>query len=714
MRQVRTVPRFKMTGCHHFSRRIAAIMCGLRACLLVTQIALGSPSPAQSEIPKLVADAATFQAGQSRQAFDRLQELRRQAISDSALRESLEAGLVKLLGPGSTFEARRFACKELGIIGGKSALPAIAILLKSNDAASLACLALTTYPPGKADDVLRSALPSAQGTARIQIINTLGDRRDTRSTTLLAQAARDSDSAVAAAAIAALGKMGDKTACDAIVSLRRTVPASLSTTIAEASLQCAAGLAAAGDRKAAVAAYEDLLGASEPPYVRRAAFSGLLRLDKDDGEMRAYQTIRGSDAVLKPVAIGVVRSLPSRDASAKFAGLLSQLPPQEQAWLIESLAVRGDVPARNAIASSLASSDPIVRRAAISALGRIGDASTVGLFARTLAASSDADERRAIEAALVALNGGNQIDEAVVVELKKVSGDARASLISVLARRQGSAANIVLFQETTNANPVIAKAAFRGLANTTAAPDVPALLQGVVGARDSEIREEAENAASQALGKMDDASDRSTLVREALRTAPSIDVISALLILLPRCGDPHALALLQAAQSDSNAQVRDAAIHALADWPDDSAWESLSAIYRRPANETVRRLALHGLVRLASDENAHPSRKLIEHYRELLDSAHDEPDLLRPILGALGSSSDPDALQLAYPYLEKESVRPEAEAAVKKIAESVKAKNPDAAARGARKNPAGAQITRLVATSRFEVFQSACLRFGRA
>ncbi len=648
------------------------------ASLLLAPASFAALTPTQAEIPRLVAQAAKFKPGDNDEAFRRLEELVRESIGDSGLRESLETGLINLLAPSSTFEARRFACKELGIIGDKTALPALANFLKSDETAGIACLALTTYPPGKADEILRAALPSAQGVARLQIINTLGDRRDSRSIALLAPLAKSSDPAVASAALAAIGKIGDKTAWETLASLRKTTPAALRNAMTEAMLRCAANLAAAGDRKPATTAYVQLVGPSEPAYIRRAAFAGLLRLDKDDGEARILQTLHGSDPVLKPVAIGAVRLLPTKDASAKFAAQLSALKPQEQAWMIESLAVRGDVPARNAIASSLASKDPIVRHAAIVALGNIGDASTVGLFARTLAATSDPDERRDIEFALINLHGGSSIDEAVVTELHRSSGDARASLISVLARRQGSAANIVLFDETTNANPVVAKAAFRGLANTTAAGDVPALLRKVVSAPDADVRAEAENATIQALAKIDDATDRSTLVREALRTAPSVEIVSSLLILLPKCGDGPALALLQAAQGDPNPDVRDSAIRALAEWPNDAVWESLVSVYRRPANETVRKISLHGLVRLANDENAHPDAKLMERYRELLNFAREDSDY-RLILGALGSSADPDALQIALPLLEKQNVRPEAEAAVKQIAESVKAKYPDVA-----------------------------------
>ena len=187
---------------------------------------------------------------------------------------------MRLLAPSSTFEARRFACKQLGIIGSSRALPALGSLLKSEETVGIACLALTTYPPGKADKLLRAALPAARGTACIQIINTLGDRRDAKAVGLLAQAAANADLAVASAAVAALGKVGNRAAWKAIASFSKAPSPALQTTLTEATVRCADALAGSGDHKTATPIYEGLLAPSQPAYIRRAAFEALLRLDK--------------------------------------------------------------------------------------------------------------------------------------------------------------------------------------------------------------------------------------------------------------------------------------------------------------------------------------------------------------------------------------------------------------------------------------------------
>jgi hypothetical protein len=276
------------------------------------------------------------------------------------------------------------------------------------------------------------------------------------------------------------------------------------------------------------------------------------------------------------------------------------------------------------------------------------------------------------------LGGGAPVNNAIIAQLKKSSGNTRVSLITVITRRQGPAANALLFEETDNPDLAVVKAAVRALAKTAVAGDAPALLKKLVSAQDAEIRTEAEGAAAQALGKVEEATIRSAEVLEALRQARTSDSICSLLALLPRCGGAQALAVLKAALSDREAPVRDAAVRALVEWPDDSVWDTLLGIYRQGATETLRGLALRGLVRLAGEGNAHPDAKLMTGYRQLLADARGEADL-RLILGTLSAAASPDALQLALPLLSNAGVRAEAEVAVKKIAESIKAQHPQAA-----------------------------------
>jgi HEAT repeat protein len=645
--------------------------------ILATTPLLAAP-PTVAEIDRAVEAAAVYQPGQGFEPFRRLEDWVRQSVAEPAQRNSIETALIKLLNPTASFEAQRFACKQLGVIGSQTALPVLARLLKDNKTSGLACLALSTYPKGAADDILRSALASANGNTRRQIVETLGDRRDPKSVKTLAALARSPESLTSDAAISSLGKIGTRDAWKALAALGKTSTISSSAPLTEAMLTCADRLASAGDRKLARAILSDLLEPSHPAYVRRGAFSALLRLDNDGGEQRILQTLHGSDPVLKPVAIAAIRDVPSKTASRRFAEGLSQLSPLEQVWMIDSLAARADEPAREAVGASVSASDGQVRRAAIAALGRIGGASAVPLLARAAAETHEPDQLKAIESALVELGGDGETDRAIISQLQVSRPNGLSPLINALAQREGAIANPIIVQETANADPTVAKAAFRALAKTAGASDAAILLSKLNGPLEPTVRAEAEAATAAALGKIDDTSRRSTLVRDAFTQANTDDRRISFLNLLPGCADADTLALVTTAIGNSNAKLRSAAFSVLADWPDIAAWDPLARIYRDPENEPARAVALRSLVRLAGEANERADAALLGRYMQLLAGARGDMDL-KLILGGLAGVPRPEALQLVLPLLSNSGVRVEAEVAVRKIAESIKAQNPEAA-----------------------------------
>jgi HEAT repeat protein len=612
------------------------------------------------------------------QPFRQLETWMRQDGPDHVLRSQLEGAFTRLLAPTSTFEARRFACKQLGVIGSDLSLAALAPVLKEESTVGIACLALTAYPPGKADEILRTNLASATGTIKLQLIRAVGDRHAAMSFDVLGAAVRDPDPAIASAAIISIGKIGGLDGWRLISTLRETAKPNLLPAFSDAYLRCGASLAALGDRKTATAIYESLLGNLEPDHIRRGAFAALTRLDTDQGQQRIVTIIRTGDPVLKPLAISCVRDLHASNASAVFAREMHKLQPNEQVWMIQSLAARNDPDARSAVGKCVASSAPTVRLASIDALGHIGDSHTVGLLAGLLRKSPAAEETRAIESALVSVGGGTTTDDAVRSELKKSTGAARATLIDVYSQRLGPAANPILLVETGNPDSVIAKSAYRALARTAQPAELPALLQKLSTINDPSVRAEAENAASLTLARIDDVSSRSSAVTAALAQAKFVEARCSLLGLLPGCGDTAALDALKAAAGDSDPRTREAAVEALADWPDASAWKPLADLYRKPPTEPLRGTALRGLVRIVGEENSRADSHLAERYMELLQGAHSDSDL-KLILGALGGAARPETLQLAVPLLSNPGVRPEATVAVRKIAEAIKVKYPVAA-----------------------------------
>jgi len=91
-------------------------------------------------------NASAYESGQSAAPFRAIEDLIRKSAGDPALKTEIEAGLVKMLAPFATFEAKRFACQHLAFLGSQSSVPALAKLLADEQTTGIACLALSVHP----------------------------------------------------------------------------------------------------------------------------------------------------------------------------------------------------------------------------------------------------------------------------------------------------------------------------------------------------------------------------------------------------------------------------------------------------------------------------------------------------------------------------------------------------------------------------------------
>lgn len=633
--------------------------------MIPLRLLAAQPAPSSAgveEVPSLIRAAAAYESGRSMEPLRRLEELARASAADAPLRGALEAGLVALLATNATEEAQQFAIQQLSTVGSEASLPALSELLRNTNTVTLACQALSTHPSPGASAILREALPSLSSPARVQVISLLGSRQDPAAVPALILWSRDPEVETAAAALVALGKIATAPARDAIAALGEPDDPRLARARFEASMTAAERMVAEGEPQAAQVIYQDLIRPGRPDNIRRGAFEALLQLE--GGEERLLEVLGGTDALLKPVAIANARRFRSEQSSARFARRLPGLPAPEQVWLIQVLAGRGDAPAREAVANSLASSNATVRLAAIEALGRAGGVEAAPLLLERLASGTTSQERAAVMKALAGLSGGSGVDECLLQAFPRSSEAVQTSLLGVLARR-GSRAALPAILEAVEV-PALAEAALEACGQLAGPQDVPALLNKLAHLRVPAARSTAEAAATQALARLERPEQRADAVLAALAAAPDASARSSLIRLLPLCEDPRALAAVNTARRDPHPEVRDAAVRALTEWPDSRAWDALLETCRGADSEPHRVLALRAMVRLAEGGNERPDAHLLGRYRTLLAEARTDEDR-KLILGALGGVAHPEARALILPLLSNEAVRPEAELALQRI-----------------------------------------------
>jgi HEAT repeat protein len=660
-----------------------AAMAAVALALLAGRPAGATAAPAgerPSDVVAVVAAAGRYQSGASTAPLRQIETWVAAATDDAALRRELEKELASLLmSETATYEARRFACSQLAVIGAEGCLPALARLLRNEAMVDIACLALANIPHERAGEVLRNAVANAQGNARAQVLKTLGTRRDAAAVPLLARAVAEDDPAVVGAAIAALGRIANPAALGVLAGLRADARASVAGAAREATLVAAERLAETGKRGQAEGLFVELLAPEVAPGLRCGALTGLLRLDSDGGVARIAEVLNTQDAALKPVAIAHIARLEARVATRKFAAWLPGLAPADQVLLIAALAERGDPAARPAVAGLLGSPDGAVRWAAAEALGSLGDASNVPALCRFLADAATPAEGRRIEWVLSRLAGGETVDRALMTWLRDRKAAPKAPVLSALVRRGSRVAMPLLRVEAGSEDPALARLAFQGLSRLAVPEDLPDLLEALGGLRAAAVEDEAAANVARALERLVPPERRSALIRTALGRTAAPEVRSRYVRLLPAGADGPGLAAVEAALTDTG--TRAAALQALADWPDRAAWDGLFKLYETSGGGLTggeRAGVLRGLVRLAGEEAAQRPAEGIERYRRLLAAATSDADR-KAILGGLGACPDVGALQLAVEQLGNAGVRAEAAAAVRSIAEAIRASEPAAA-----------------------------------
>jgi HEAT repeat protein len=621
---------------------------------------------AAADLSQTAAAALRYESGKDVGPLRRLEQAVRDAAADPRHRPAVENALIQLLAPEATFEARRFACVHLAAVGTEACLPAVSELLKHPETVGIACLVLGSHPSPKANDLLLQALAATSGNDRVQIILTLGDRRAAQAVQPLAPLARDPDRNTREAVIGGLGKIASPDALQKLAALRRDADGEIARLATLAALAAADATAGGPQAKASIAIYEELLASSHPLYVRRAALEGLLRADADGGKQRSLTVLRGTDAALKPSALFHVRNIPSADASKVFAGEVSRLTPAERVLLIDALAARNDADARAAIVNQTQAQEETVRQAAVMALAQVGDASVVPVLAQVLASSAPA-RQQTIEMALASLPGGDSVDQAILRALETGPAAARPGLMNAVARRGAKSAVPVLLTQAASADVAVARAAFRALGRLAEPSALPALLDRLLDLRAAGARGDAENAVMSVLERDPDPDRGTQAVLESLPRAQDVEGRSSLIALLPTGGGNRALAAVKTERTHTHPAIRDAALRAMADWPDASAVDPLLAEAATTTQNHERILALRGAVRLLRQSREATPATLRSQSQKAMDLARNS-DEKKLVLSGLAGAQHGYALQLVQPHLEDPAVQAEAAQAAMTLA----------------------------------------------
>ena len=645
------------------------------ALLIPTTTALGAAAASDADPDAALQRIAGYTFGQSREALVAVEKLTLAAARDPARRKQLATAMTRLLSSDAGLDCKRFLCRQLMLLGTAEEVPALAALLGDKDLSTAARFALARIPGDAPLAAMRQKMAKAPRDLLIGLINTLGERRDAKAVGPIAGHLVGADAVVAGACLDALGKIGGPAAVKAIAAAEGKLADELRAPLAGALLRCGESLLAAGNTAEAAAIYQKLSRRDQPEHVRTAAFPGLVACRKDRAAALLKDALTGGDPALQSAAIRCARTAGAETLTRILAAQLPNLPPAIQVQMLDALAARGDRAALPAVMAAAGSETPAVHLAALAALGGLGNADTAAYLAG-LAAKADGAAQRVARTSLARLEGAD-IDAAMMRLIGKGEPAVRREVIIAIKARGDRSAVPALLKAAEDADPTVAREALKALRDLADATDVAALLQLHAKPASAGLRADIENALV-TISRRTDTVDRAVATVARSLSDAGAPQRASLLRVLGRLGGEASLKAVRAALKDDNAEVRDAAIGALAEWADGSALDDLLAVARSARQVRPKVLALRGFARLASQAADREPDALVRMFADAMGLA-DRPDEKKALLGALGGVHCVAAMQLAASHLADAAVADEAALATVQIAEAIWRHHPNEA-----------------------------------
>ena len=607
----------------------------------------------QSETPlKQIAAHTARVSGQARQA-----------------RRVAERLVAVLEDAGATAGAKRFACRQLRLVGSDESVPVLGRLLADETLAHMARFALEAIPGKAADQALVSALDDLNGSLLIGVINSVGARAIPEALPRLVSLLTQPQPDVAAAAAVALGGIGTLEAADALLAAEARIPAAASAVYLDSVLRCADGLAERGELERASQILQNLFREAPSSHLRSGALHGLVKARGEESVPMLVELLSDADPAMQAAAVAYVRDMPGRDATAAFAERLPNLSPAGQCRLLNALAARGDRGAVDAVLALIDHADVGVRSAAVAALAKVGDSRCVSLLAGRAASPDSADASVARES-LRRLDAPGA-DKAILAGLSEAAPAVKVELIRALGSRAAQRAVPVLVSIARGKDePSVRAAALEAIAKLTRGKDVRVLVRLLLAADTADVRRAAQEAVVAACRRDGGTNPAAPVIKAFRRAAPDSQV--ALLEILGKIGGEKAMALAEDGLDAEAPELREASVRGLADWPSPEAADRLLRIAQDTDNEVYRVLALRGLARLLSTpEWVKPVDATLAAIAAGLAAATraEEKKLL---LAVLGKQHDVRCLQLVETYLHDASLAAEACVALEQIVDGIK------------------------------------------
>ncbi|MBS0203601.1 MAG: HEAT repeat domain-containing protein [Planctomycetes bacterium] len=516
-------------------------------------------------------------------------------MADEAANAALEKELIAVLRSDGPAADKAIACKKLAIYGSSESVTDLAKLLSDPQLASWARIALEAIPGTEADAALRTASEPLEGRLLIGVLNSIGVRRDAGAVAVLKKRLEDQDADVASAAAVALGHIGNDEATQVLRSALVSVPASVRSAVAEGCVLCAERLHAGGKSADAVAIYDEVRKAEVPQPRILEATRGAILARQQDGIPMLLELFQSNDKAMFNIGLSTTREFPGNALDKLLPAEVARVTPGRGALLILAMADRKETVVVPAIVDAAANGSKPVKLAAIGALARVGDVSSLPTL---LDAAVDPDAELAVAAkATLADLPGKEVDAKITSLLNGAKGKMYPLLLGLIGQRRIEA-TAALLKALDHSDKEVRTAALVSLGETVSLNDLSVLITQALTPKNNDDAEVAQQALKTACVRMPDREACASQLASALDRAAEPEK-PMLLEILSDVGGEKALNTIGKVSKSKSAELQDVGSRLLGKWSSLDAAPVLLDLAKTGPAAQYRIRALRGYIGLA-------------------------------------------------------------------------------------------------------------------
>jgi HEAT repeat protein len=577
--------------------------------------------------------------------------------------------------------ARVWIVRQLEYIGAAEAVPALTALLAEQDAELKECArrALEKNPSPAASDTLRAALEKGGETAwRIGLIQSLGERGDKNSVELIKPYVKSNDTGTVACS--ALGKIATDGAITALwTAYDGSVPGAADGLVIAGNRLLAAHQAAQAEaafrrlylagvpRPGAPAQSVNQPAAAFP--VRRAALMGLAAANAKDVRQLIQADLQSKDPQLELAAVEATTVMCGKERVGEaLAPLLPGLSPTAKVYVLRTLGPASE----KQVVAAVDDPDEQVQLAALERLGQIGSAVAVPVVVK--AASTDSSPMQKAAVAALARMPGRDAGPAIANAASQGEARTRATAIQALAARNDTSVLPALMKYAGESDSTVSHAAFAALGKLGGDSELEGLAKLALKGQTPGAGQVLQEVASRAHDKAAAAQRLLALTRGA--EPQQLPMLFETLTIL---GGTEAMNAVAKYASGTNEQVKDAAIRALASWPDFGATQPLLVIAADPNTSRVHSvLAIQAIVRLVKASDKEPAAARVQAAQAAMNACNRDQEK-KLVVSAFASVPDAQAAEAIKALLRDPNLKREAGLAGITLAEALSKKDKPAA-----------------------------------